>query len=75
MSIELQRGLSRHEAAKFIGVSVTKFIELVKTGVMPKAKKIGERRVWDIRALDRAFSELPDEGGYAGNPLDAVKAI
>lgn len=55
------RGLSRGEAARFIGVSPTKFDEMVDDGRMPKPKQIDARRVWDRKALDRAFDELPDD--------------
>lgn len=53
-----RRGLSRAEAALYIGVSSTKFDELVKDGTMPKPKHIGTRLVWDIRALDDAFDAI-----------------
>ena len=43
-----RRGLSRVEAAIYIGIGVTKFDALVAIGVMPKPKRIDHRRVWDI---------------------------
>lgn len=54
-----RRGLCREEAAIYVGVSSSKFDELVKDRRMPRAKKIDGRRVWDIRKLDLAFDELP----------------
>lgn len=57
-----RRGLSRDEAAVYVGVSSRKFDEMVDAGTMPAAKTIGARKVWDIRALDSAFDALPDEG-------------
>jgi len=66
-----RRGLSRAESAIYVGVSVTLFDEMVKDGRMPKPKRINGRVVWDIWALDEAFSELPDEhGGKAGGSWD-----
>jgi excisionase family DNA binding protein len=56
-----RRGLSCAEAADYIGVSVTKFLEMVSDGRMPKCKQIDRRRVWDIRALDRSFDMLPGD--------------
>lgn len=56
-----RRGLSCAESAEYIGVSVTKFLEMVGDGRMPSAKEIDRRRVWDIRALDRCFDELPGD--------------
>jgi predicted DNA-binding transcriptional regulator AlpA len=54
----LPRGLSRVEAADYIGVSPSKFDELVKDGRMPKALEIDARRVWDRSDLDDAFDTL-----------------
>lgn len=56
------RGMSRHEAARYVGVGATKFDELVKDGRMPKPKRIDGRVVWDRIALDAAFSDLPSDG-------------
>ncbi len=36
----------------YIGVGVTKFDDMVASGLMPKPKRIDGRRVWDIIALD-----------------------
>jgi excisionase family DNA binding protein len=59
------RGLSRAEAAAYVGVSVGTFTLMVGDGRMPPPKVIGTRLVWDRLALDRAFAELPDAGGRA----------
>lgn len=66
------RGLSRTEAAAYIGIGATLFDQLTEAGRMPKPKQIGGRRVWDRLALDTAFAALPDiEGGNAdANPWD-----
>jgi hypothetical protein len=45
----------------YIGVSAGKFDELVADGRMPAPLKIDSRKLWDIRALDLAFDELPSE--------------
>lgn len=54
----LKRGYSRVEAAAYVGISPTKFDQLVADGRMPKAKQVDGRKVWDIRELDPAFEEL-----------------
>lgn len=54
------RGLSREEAARYIGVGTTKFDEMVKDGRMPKPKRVDARTLWDRVALDVAFTALPD---------------
>jgi hypothetical protein len=62
------RGLSRVQAAAYIGVGTTKFDEMVADGRMPKPKRIDGRTVWDLRRLDIAFEALPDESEV--NPWD-----
>jgi hypothetical protein len=61
------RGLSREEAADYIGVGVTLFDEMVGDKRMPKPKVINSRAVWDVRKLDSAFEALPDAGGDRGS--------
>ncbi|TDR33716.1 helix-turn-helix transcriptional regulator [Aquamicrobium defluvii] len=56
------RGLSREEAARYVGVGATKFDEMVKDGRMPKPKRVDGRVVWDRAALDLAFTDLPNDG-------------
>jgi hypothetical protein len=53
-----KRGFSRVEAASYVGISPTKFDQLVADGRMPKAKHIDGRKVWDVRELDPAFDDL-----------------
>ncbi len=55
-----KRGLSRLEAAEYIGVSYTKFDQMVADGRMPKPKRIDGRVVWDRHQVDLAFEALPD---------------
>lgn len=56
-----RRGLSRVEAAGYIGVSPTLFDTLIKAKQMPKPVRAMSRVIWDIRALDDAFTELSIE--------------
>lgn len=63
------RGMSRDEAARYIGVSATKFDDLVADGRMPQPKRIDGRVVWDRLRLDAAFSELDERV----NVIDALK--
>ena len=53
-----RRGLSRTEAATYVGISPTKFDELVADGRMPGPVRIDSRKLWDIRNLDLAFDAL-----------------
>lgn len=54
------RGLSRDEAARYVGISSTKFDDLVTRGDMPRPKRIDGRVIWDRFALDMAFNDLPE---------------
>jgi predicted DNA-binding transcriptional regulator AlpA len=65
-----RRGLNRIEAAHYIGVSPSKFDEVVNDGRMPPPKRIDGRVVWDIRQLDSAFDKLPCDGDDDHNPWD-----
>jgi hypothetical protein len=56
-----RRGLSREEAAAYIGISPSKFDEMRKDGRIGPAKLIDARKVWDIHQLDEIFEALPSE--------------
>ena len=65
------RGLSRVQAAEYIGVGVTKFDEMVSDGRMPRPKRIDGRTVWDRIKLDAAFAAL-DDGAGSTNEWDGL---
>jgi predicted DNA-binding transcriptional regulator AlpA len=67
-----RRGLSRDEAAMYIGISPSKFDELVADGRMPGPVKIDSRKLWDIRCLDLAFDELPKDNAARPNSWEGV---
>lgn len=52
-------GLSRLEAAEYVGVSPTLFDQAVEDGRMPPPHHLNNRRVRSRRELDRYFEELP----------------
>lgn len=54
------RGLSRADAAAYVGISATLFGQLVEAGVFPAPKRLAGRCVWDRVSLDRAFDDLPE---------------
>jgi predicted DNA-binding transcriptional regulator AlpA len=68
------RGLSRVQAAAYIGVSPSLFDEMVKDGRLPKPTRINARTVWDRIRLDEAFAALPhdDDGQDDGWSRPAV---
>jgi hypothetical protein len=66
-----RRGLSRIDAALYVGISPAKFDQLVLDGRMPTARRIDGRKVWDVRELDQCFDDLPhDSAAPAGNSWD-----
>lgn len=64
------RGLSRFDAAAYVGISATTFEKLVGDGRMPPPKRINRRMVWDRRSLDEAFEALPETSEL--NPWDSM---
>jgi predicted DNA-binding transcriptional regulator AlpA len=56
------RWLRRIEAARWVGMSPSKFDQLVKDRRLPKAKTIDGIVVWDRHQLDGAMELLPDKG-------------
>lgn len=67
------RGLSRVESARYLGIGLTLFEELVHDGTLPGPKRLRGRTVWDRIELDAAFEALPTEGAAASgstNPWD-----
>jgi predicted DNA-binding transcriptional regulator AlpA len=65
------RGLSRIQAAAYIGVSPTLFDEMVDDGRMPQPIRINSRVLWDRLQLDDAFAALSDAGSD-GDPWSKV---
>jgi predicted DNA-binding transcriptional regulator AlpA len=66
------RGLSRAQAAAYVGVSPSLFDEMAADGRMPGPKRINSRVVWDKIRLDAAFEALPDD--QARNSWDEIAA-
>ncbi len=68
----LKRGLSREEAAHYVGIGVTLFDEMVASGLYPQPHLQKGRITWDLWELDEAFKKLPKRkavGQNAGPPL------
>jgi excisionase family DNA binding protein len=55
------RGLSREEAAHYIGVGATTFDGLVQDGRMPKPMRLGKRVIWDRLKVEAAFVDLDED--------------
>lgn len=61
--------MTREEAARYVGIGVTLFDEMVKDGRMPRAVKMNARVVWDRIQLDAAFTALTER---SANRIDAA---
>ena len=66
------RGLSRVQAAEYIGVGATKFDEMVGDGRMPRPKRIDGRTVWDRIKLDEAF-DFSDPDLWRSNSFASLR--
>ena len=62
-----RRGLSREEAAMYLGISGSTFDEMRSTGQIEPPRLIKGRKLWDIRDLDMAFDALPRENDTLPN--------
>jgi hypothetical protein len=56
-----RRGLSRKEAADYIGISPSKFDELRKANRIPPPKVLDGRLIFTVERLDEFLDALPDE--------------
>jgi len=56
-----RRGLSRIEAAQYLGISTSKFDEMRAHGRIPSPRVLDARKLWDVIELDMAFEALPRE--------------
>ncbi|GJE01470.1 helix-turn-helix transcriptional regulator [Methylobacterium isbiliense] len=69
IEVSPRRGLRREEAARYVGVSPSKFDTMVRDGRMPKPKRFDGCVVWDIRRLDLAWDALGGDDAEE-NPWD-----
>jgi hypothetical protein len=56
------RGMRLDRAAAYVGLSPSKFLELVEQGIFAKPKRWDGCVVWDRLELDAAFEGESDEG-------------
>lgn len=65
MPFAAPRGLSRIEAARYVGLSASTFDKLVAEGSMPRAKRIRARLIFDRIELDAAFDAIGEDPARA----------
>lgn len=61
--VPLVLGLPAPEAAAAIGISASKFRELVECRRLPKPRRIDGKLIWDADELRDAFKAFPHDGG------------
>lgn len=67
--------VAREAAAALVGVSASKFDEMVQDGRMPEARRVDARVLWDTDEIRAAVRLLPRRGGRnadGSNPWDRV---
>ena len=60
-----RRGLSRVEAAQYLGISPSKFDELRKANRVAPPKVLDSRLIFTVERLDEFLDALPDENHNA----------
>jgi predicted DNA-binding transcriptional regulator AlpA len=65
------RGLRAERAADYLGMSKSKFLELVGDGRMPQPTHIDGMVIWDRVDLDDAFDDLKRQNESV-NTFDAI---
>jgi len=63
--------VSRETSAALVGISPSKFEELVNDGRMPQPRALDGRVLWDVEELRAAWRALPRRGEAAQNALSA----
>jgi hypothetical protein len=61
----VRRGLSRVEAALYLGISPSKLDELRKANRIPPPKVLDGRLIFTVERLDEFLDTLPDENQTA----------
>lgn len=54
--------MNRMQASEFLGISPRYFDEMVGLGVLPEARELGTRLLWDREELTNRFRDLPRKG-------------
>jgi hypothetical protein len=66
------RGLRADDAAAYLGMGKTKFLELVGKGMIPRAVVIDGIKVWDRFDLDAVFDAAKEDTPSEHNSFDKI---
>lgn len=61
-------GLSRAQAAAYVGMGISLFDQLVDSGHLPKPRQAQGRLIWHRREVEEAFADLPFKGEEIAAP-------
>jgi predicted DNA-binding transcriptional regulator AlpA len=64
-------GLAEPEAAAAIGISRSKFRQLVSQKRMPSPRRLDGRKIWDLDELRKAFKALPHQDEDEDKEVDS----
>jgi predicted DNA-binding transcriptional regulator AlpA len=66
------RGLRADDAAAYLGMGKTKFLELVNRAMIPRPILIDGIKVWDRFDLDAAFDAAKEDTPTENNSFDKI---
>ena len=69
------RGVDLAAAARYLGLDPDAFLALVKSGNLPRPRRLGEAAVWDRVALDTAFEAASADEEPALKPQPKRTAV
>ena len=66
------RGLRADNAAAYLGMGKTKFLELVDNGTIPRPATLGGIRIWDRFDLDAVLEAAKEDTPSERNSFDKI---
>ena len=66
------RGLRADDAAAYLGMGKTKFLELVDKGTIPQAFTIDSIKIWDRFDLDAVIDAAKEDTPTENNSFDKI---
>ena len=66
------RGLRADDAAAYLGMGKTKFLELVDKGAIPRAFTIDSIKIWDRFDLDAVIDAAKEDTPTENNSFDKI---
>jgi predicted DNA-binding transcriptional regulator AlpA len=68
-----RRGLRADDAAEYLGMGKTKFLQLVEKGIIPRAFTIDSVKIWDRLDLDALIDEAKEaDQPTSNNSFDKI---